>query len=62
LAGEDVDEDVQTLLLSPDAREQRSDFLVRRVIDADRNADAARFGDELGRFLDRLGTPGVVVR
>jgi hypothetical protein len=31
------------------------------VIDADRNAGAARGVDELGRLLDRFGTAGVVM-
>ena len=42
LPGEDVDEHVEPLLLLLDAREERRDLRVDRVIDADRDADAAR--------------------
>ena len=50
------------MLLFLDAREERRDLRVDRVIDAHRDAGAARGGHLLRRLLDGLRAPRVVMR
>ena len=47
-----VDEDVETTLLGPDARDQLGNLVRDEMIDLDGDTVAAGCGDELRRFLD----------
>src|SRR5215469_7588306 len=53
-----VDQDVETIEIAIDAIEQSAHFIGNRMVDANRDADAAGRGHQLGRFYSLKSARG----